>query len=349
MDPARGSEVVIRELIVPAVRQQYEDVAPLIPGVDLVVAHPVTFAVRIAAEEAGARWVSTVLSPLSLFSSFDFPVLRGQVGLDSLQVLGRWSGVPLKAIARASTREWVAPIEDFRRGRGLPSAGHPLFEGQFSPLSTLALFSPVLSRPQSDWPPHTRATGFVFYNGPDTALAPELQEFLDRGDPPVVFTLGSSAVGAAGTFYEESARAASMAGVRAVLLVGRDAANRPARVDRNVMVVEAAPHALLFPRALATVHHGGVGTTGQALRSGRPMLVVPFAHDQPDNAHRVRKLGVARVIYPRRYRAERVARELRRLLTDPKYASHAERVGADVRAEHGDAAACDSLIAAAIS
>jgi len=139
MDPARGSEVVIRELIVPAVRQQYEDVAPLIPGVDLVVAHPVTFAVRIAAEEAGARWVSTVLSPLSLFSVFDFPVLRGEAGLDSLQVLGRWSGVPLKAIARASTREWVAPIEDFRRGRGLPSSGHPLFEGQFSPLSTLEI------------------------------------------------------------------------------------------------------------------------------------------------------------------------------------------------------------------
>src|SRR4029079_10886936 len=146
-------------------------------------------------------------------------------------VLGRWSGVPPKAIARASTREWVAPIEDFRRGRGLPSAGHPRVEGQFSPLSTLALFSPVLSRPQSDWPPHTRATGFVFYNGPERALAPELQEFLDRGDPPVVFTLGSSAVGASGTFYEESARAASMAGVRAVLLVGRHAGNRPERAD----------------------------------------------------------------------------------------------------------------------
>ena len=98
---------------------------------------------------------------------------------------------------------------------GLPRGGHPLVEGQFSPHGTLALFSRVLAEPQRDWPPNVTVTGCVFYNGPETALDPKLEEFLAAGDPPVVFTLGTSAVGAAGRFYHESAAAAERLGVRA--------------------------------------------------------------------------------------------------------------------------------------
>src|SRR5256885_9415213 len=84
-----------------------------------------------------------------------------------------------------------------------------MFEGMFSPLLTLALFSRVLAAPQRDWPPNVRTTGFVLYNGPDRALAPELTAFLSAGPPPVVFTLGTSAVGAAGRLYHESTAAAA--------------------------------------------------------------------------------------------------------------------------------------------
>jgi UDP:flavonoid glycosyltransferase YjiC (YdhE family) len=139
-----------------------------------------------------------------------------------------------------------------------------------------------------------------------------------------------------------------MIGVRAVFLIGRDPANRPTRLERDAIAVESVPHELLFPRASATVHHGGIGTTGQALRAGCPMLVVPFAHDQPDNAHRVRKLGVARVLYPGKYAASRIARELRQLLTTGAYTDRAEQVGVQIRAEHGGEAACEAIVAAAM-
>jgi UDP:flavonoid glycosyltransferase YjiC (YdhE family) len=91
------------------------------------------------------------------------------------------------------------------------------------------------------------------------------------------------------------------------------------------------------------VHHGGIGTTAQALRAGRPMLVVPHAHDQPDNARRVCALGVARQLDARRYRARRVVRELTQLLTHRPYAVRAAAVGAVVAAEHGATAACDAM------
>jgi UDP:flavonoid glycosyltransferase YjiC (YdhE family) len=175
-------------------------------------------------------------------------------------------------------------------------------------------------------------------------MSPELSDFLESGAPPVVFTLGSSAVGAAGTFYRESARSAAQLGVRAVLLVGRNPANRPpSPLPEGVFVTEHAPHHELFPRAAAIVHQGGIGTTGQALRSGRPMLIVPHAYDQPDNAFRVKSLGVARVLYPRRYTASRVVEYLRVLLMTPHYSTRAEEVGRIVRAEDGTEQACQTL------
>ncbi len=128
-----------------------------------------------------------------------------------------------------------------------------------------------------------------------------------------------------------------------MLLTGAFADNRPAGLSKDVMLVDRAPHQLLFPRASAVVHQGGSGTTAQALRSGHPMLVVPHAHDQPDNAFRVANLGVARTVFPRRYRAARVARELERLLGDAAYRERSASVAELVKAEGGADAAADAI------
>jgi rhamnosyltransferase subunit B len=345
MDPARGSEVIVREVLIPALHDSYRDLIDASRDADLIVAHPVTFAASIVAEEQGLPWLSTVLAPLSFFSVSDFPALPPMPVTARLNRLGPWTGRLLKRLAKSMTREWTSPVQALRAERGLPPAGAPLFEGQFSPHGTLALFSRVLGQPQPDWPVHTRVTGFVPYNGPSEPLPADLEAFLDRGDPPIVFTLGTSAVGAAGTFYEESARAAAHLGRRAVLLVGKNPDNRSSGpLPAGVLAVEYASHEALFPRAAAVVHHGGVGTTSQVLRAGRPMLVVPHAHDQPDNAYRVSKLGVARVLYPARYGVRRVALHLRALLDDPRYAARADVLGRQVREEQGADAACEAIL-----
>jgi UDP:flavonoid glycosyltransferase YjiC (YdhE family) len=233
----------------------------------------------------------------------------------------------------------MAPIAKFRDELGLPRGQHPLFEGQFSPFGTLALHSRLLAEPQSDWPANVTITGCVFYNGPG-GLDAKLEEFLDAGPPPVVFTLGTSAVGAAGRFYHESAAAIQQLGMRGVLLTGGIEQNKPeGPLPDSVLLVDRAPHELLFPRAAASVHQVGAGTLGQALRSSKPMLAVPHSHDQFDNAFRVTKLGVARTVFPKQPTAARVARELT-LLLDARYRQRAEEVAAVVRQEGGaDAAA----------
>ncbi|MBP7589514.1 MAG: glycosyltransferase, partial [Thermoanaerobaculia bacterium] len=91
------------------------------------------------------------------------------------------------------------------------------------------------------------------------------------------------------------------------------------------------------------VHQGGVGTSAEALRSGRPMLVVPHCHDQPDNAHRLERLGVARAIPAERYTVRRATRTIAALLADSAAAERARILGAQIAAETGVATACDAL------
>lgn len=347
LDPVRGADALIKEVLLPSLDADYAAVDRAAQQADLMVTHPITFAAPIVAQARLLPWVSTVLAPMSFFSATDVPVLAPAPYLAHLDRFGSWYGRVVRRLARANTVRWMKPVFDLKRQLDLPADGHPLFEGQFSPILTLALFSRVLASPQPDWPPKVVITGSVFYNGPEL-LQPELEEFLDAGPSPVVFTLGSSAVAAAGRFYEESLEAVRRLRVRAVLLTGGFERNVPrAGVSGDVFMVDRAPHQLLFPRAAAVVHPGGAGTLAQALRAGRPMLVVPHAHDQPDNAARAERLGVARTVRQPSYRGARVARELEQMLSDTRLHARAQEVGAIVRSENGAraaAAARDALI-----
>jgi UDP:flavonoid glycosyltransferase YjiC (YdhE family) len=345
MDPYKGSEVVIRELVVPSIRESYADFAEIVAGADLVVSHPITFAAPIAAEKLGVPWMSSVLAPLSFFSQYDFPAVPPMTWLTGLTRAAPAFARGMLALSKLATNPWVAPVHAFRRELGLAPGGHPLFEGQFSPLGTLAMFSAVIGAPQPDWPAHTTTTGFVFYDR-HGEMPGDLARFLDAGDPPVVFTGGSTAVGAtnADAFYAASVEAAKTLGRRAVLLVGPKEIGRVApTLPPTMIAVSYAPHHLLFPRAAAVVHHGGAGTTGQALRAGRPALIVPHAHDQPDNALRAERAGVARVLDARRYTAARASEALRALLEEPRYAQAAAAAAARIRTEGGAAAAADVI------
>lgn len=349
MDPAKGSEVVVKQLIVPHVRDAYADLVEATRGADLVLSHPVTFATPIVATERKLPWLSTVLSPVSFFSTYDFPALPPYAFLARLTRSSRFAARAFLGLAKRITGPWTRPVRAFRAERGLPDVGDPLYEGQFSPMGTLALFSRVLALPQPDWPTNATVTGFPFFNRA-IPMPKGLADFVDRvdrvdrGDPPIVFTLGSAASGAPGAFYDESVKAAALLGRRAVFLVSKYApVLSQSQLPAGMIVVELAPHDALFPRAAVIVHHGGIGTTGQALRSGRPMLVVPHAHDQPDNAARAARLGVARVLDAQKYTADRAAAHLRALLDDPAYRTRAEDVGRTVRAEDGAKAACDVI------
>lgn len=342
MDARRGTEAVIREVVLPALRETYADTLAAARDVDLLVSHLLTFATPLVAEARGLPWASTALQPAALFSATDPSVVPAAPFLSRLP-LGAWFWRFLYRTFARRSEPWFTDWHALRAELGLPPADAGPLLGNFSPYLELALFSPILAPPQADWPPRTVATGFPFMSPPGGPLPTELEAFLAAGPEPIVFTLGSSAVMTPGTFYAASARAAARIGRRAILLVGSGAAEWNASLPQDTLAVDYAPHAALFPRAAAIVHQGGIGTTAEAMRSGRPMLVMPFAHDQFDNAARVARLGIGQQISRRRYDAASAARALRRLLADEETRSKAERVGSAILAEDGVGTACAAL------
>jgi UDP:flavonoid glycosyltransferase YjiC (YdhE family) len=346
-EPKRGLERVIREYMLPVLRETYTDLLTVVQkdgGADLIVSQILIFAAPLVAAKAGVRWVSTELQPGAFMSAYDPPVLAPLPSLAKLRGLGPTFHRALFRFAKLTARSWAEPVRRLRRELGLSPGEDPLFEGRHSPYLVLALFSRMIGSAQPDWPANTLITGFPFYDEEGASLAPELARFLAEGEPPIVFTLGSSAVWQAGDFYLESIAAAQKLGKRAVLLVGNDPLNQlPQSLPGNVIVKAYAPYAQIFPRASVIVHQGGIGTTGQALRAGKPMLVVPFGGDQYDNGGRVVRLGVGRTIMRKQYRAENAADELKQLFDNPGYRERAADSGQYVRAEDGVRAACDAV------
>ena len=338
----RGIEFLIRSLIMPSSRTAYDDLCAAASGADLLISHPLTYPARLVAETRDLPWISTQLAPCGVLSALDPPLLPGLGWVYRLHPPAAvWRGV--YRVAERSTRRWFRPYDDLCVQLGVRDLGNPQFSGGHSSFRELALFSPRFGPPQTDWPGSTVATGFPFFDQPGTMPDPQLDAWLRAGPPPVVFTLGSSAVLDPGTFFVESARAARQLGLRALLLGAESGAIPPELLSDDVLIRRYAPYEGVFPLAAAVVHQGGIGTTAEVLRAGRPALVVPYGVDQPDNAARARRLGVARVIGRSQYRSARVARELRRLLEEASYAQRAGELAMLIRAEDGTAAACDRI------
>jgi UDP:flavonoid glycosyltransferase YjiC (YdhE family) len=342
MHPRSGSGFLLHEMLFPYVREAYADLLEAVKGADLLVTHPISFAGPLVAQKTGLPWVSTMLAPTSFFSAYDPPRPPFWQWMRHLKILGPRFMSFFHNQAKSIYKSEI--YEQFRQELGLPDRGHPLFEGGHSPDLVLALFSKLFAQPQPDWPPQARVTGFAFYDGRNELEMPgALLEFLDNGAPPIIFTLGTSAVWVARDFFQESIAAAKKLGKRAVLVIGDDRNRLPEPLPPEIIAVEYAPFESLLERGCAMIHHGGVGTTSQGLRAGIPTLIVPFAFDQPDNAAHAEKLGTSRTLARSKYKSNNVAQELDKLLNNPQYALKAKTVGELLREEHGAARACDAI------
>ncbi|MFM2314330.1 MAG: hypothetical protein RLZZ04_3606 [Cyanobacteriota bacterium] len=343
-DSRTGSEYVVRNWLLPNLRETYTDLMDAAKDADCIIAGEIVYAARLVAETLGIRWVSTALQPFSLFSAYDPPVLSVFPLLAKLRSLGVTVNRGVINFAKSVTNSWAEPIRQLRRELKLPElAGNPLVDDKFSPYLVLAMFSSVLAKPQPDWAANTVVTGFTFYddNQNQSEFTPELRHFLDSGEPPLVFTLGSANVLNPGIFYQESIQAATRLSRRAVLLMGENAP--PENLPKDIIAMNYVPYSKIFSCACAIVHQGGIGTTAQALKAGRPTLIMPYTYDQPDNAARVERLGTSRTILRKQYSTSQVAKELSELIGNPRYAAKAAEIGCIVQGEDGVGVACDAI------
>lgn len=253
-------------------------------------------------------------------------------------LVGPWrvpSWVPFaarRALWRWGARTFIDPValpevNAARAARGLPPID-TLLSGLFGLADlSLTLFPAWFAPTQPDWPQPLYRGGFPLFDPkPDAPLSPELLRFLDGGPAPVVFTHGTGNL-QAGAYFRHACAAVGRLGLRAVLLTPhRDQV--PLDLPPSILRQDYVPLRRLLPRVAALVHHGGIGTTAEALRAGTPQLVVPLAHDQFDNAARVTALGVGAGLHATRLNADRLAKRLMQLTDNAGVASRCRSVSA---------------------
>jgi len=335
--PRRGVRVVMDGIVrsLDAVLAALSEVHR--PGRTVLVGHTLAYATRIFEELHDVPAATVHLAPVAVRSLYDPPVLppRLRIGwMPRWLQRGFWWGAD-----RFAVNPWVLPGLNACRVRlGLPEVREVFGSWLHSPRSVLCLFPDWFGAPQPDWPPQARTIGFPLYDEGDAGLAPEIERFLGEGDPPLVCTAGS-AHHRADRFFAECADVCRRLGRRGILVAPNES-DVPRPLDPGILHATYAPYPRLFPRAAAVVHHGGIGTSARALAAGVPQLVATWSFDQPDNAARLERLGVARALPASRFTGRRAAALLSGLLGDPEVArACAERREA--------VAACDTLRLAA--
>lgn len=290
--PIDGFGVFWRRMARYAIEPVYQRIAHhAANGHCVVLASPLMLGARLANEKLKVPLVTAYTAATQLRSCehpltmahWRLPRWVPQVArLASWRALDKWKLEPM--VAR--------DLPSMRQRLGLPTMNQSVF-GQWvhSPKAGVTLFPSWFAAAPADWPTQVKQAGFPMYDG-DMAqgLKANLLQFLDAGDPPIVFTPGS-AMGHGHEFFRAAVRSCLALGQRGVLLTN-DARQIPRDLPPTVHYSAYAPFGLLLPRATAIVHHGGIGNSAQALRAALPQLLTPMAFDQFDNAMRLELLGV---------------------------------------------------------
>ncbi len=211
-----------------------------------------------------------------------------------------------------------------------------------SPQLVVGLFPEWFGPLQPDWPANTHLAGFVLHQERHARHAPKpVEQFLSEGPPAVLFTPGSAGA-SKHSFFEESVGACRELGLRA-LLVTNYPEQLPRELPPGIMSCSFIPFGEVFPHCGAIVHPGGIGTIAQAVRARVPQLIVPYSNDQPDNAHRIVRLGLGARVYPERYQARRVARLLRELISSGEVRNRCQQFAAAIDSEFAVRHACELI------
>lgn len=238
---------------------------------------------------------------------------------------------------------FTVPLNKFRAELGLPSVNRIFRSWIHEADCVVGLFPDWFGEPQRDWPGHVTLTDFPLYDHSNgVSLSPHLEEFIGDGRPPVAFSAGT-ATATAHEFFKTSVEASEAAGLRAILLT-HFRQQVPASLPKDVIHFDYAPFGALLPKLAAFVHHGGIGSTSQALRASVPQLIRPVAYDQFDNSAHAVRLGVAHEILPKQYVPHVVAGALKKLTNDSSLNERCQQVAARLANRKSIVTACDSIL-----
>lgn len=322
--PRKAFPAVIRHAVDPSHGPILDITRELnVPGKTVMLASSLAFAARTASELLGVPYATVHLAPAVFPSIYRQPEIHGlPFGSGAPMFLKR---IQWKVAEKVVDHYGLPELNRFRKAHGLAPAKALLTDWWNSPQRVIALFPDWFAAPQADWPTQTRQTGFPLFDEKDSrGISPELEDFLNAGEPPVVFTPGSAMSQGHGLFAE-AAKALRRIGRRGIFLTPFTECLPPG-LEPDILAVPYVPFSKILPRCAAIIYHGGVGTCAQALHAGIPQLIQPMAHDQLDTVSRIRDLGVGDGILPRDFKEKKLATALQTLLSTEAYRKRASEV-----------------------
>jgi len=288
--------------------------ADVLPGQTATVGSSLLFAPRLLAETCAAPCITVHLAPCIIRSD-----------RHPARLIPRWIKASTPALLRRLA--WwqldrfydatlTKPLNKQRAELGLKPLKRIFQSWIHEADCVIGMFPAWFAPPQDDWPRPLVLADFPLYDhGEVQPLSPDLLRFIEAGPPPVGISAGTATANSH-QFFQTSIAACQAAGLRAILL-SPFAEHIPRDLPAGIMHVSYAPYSTLLPRLAAFIHHGGIGSTSQALRAGVPQLIRPVAYDQFDNSARTIELGVGRELLVKQYTPRQVAQALTALAGDP--------------------------------
>jgi len=340
--PMRGPRTVLKMGMSQTLRPIYELLEEHYrPGETVLAAPGLDLASRVFQDKHNAPLVSIHLAPIALRSFYESPQMFGMLMGDGVP---RWlRRAQYWAADKFMLDPLVGPeLNKLRAEQGLSPVSGIIRDWYFSPQLVLGLFPDWFAAVQPDWPPNTQLAGFPLWDQSSTMEMPrDVSEYLDAGEPPIVFAPGS-AMTSGEDFFAAAAEACRQLGRRGILLT-RYTNQLPKQLPPGVQHFDFVPFSQLLPRAAALVHHGGIGTSAQGLAAGVPHLVMPMAYDQLDNATRLQRLGVAEVVRRSKFQGPRVAQALERMLASQETHNNCQRWASQTDGEATLTTSCELL------
>ncbi len=318
--PVRGARAVLRTVATEFLQAHHAVIRRHHrPGRTVLVAHPLDFASRVLRDaDRSTPMVDVHLAPAILRVPGSPPRL-------SRRGFEQWLPRPLLSMALRAADRWILDptvgpaVNRLRAEYGLAPVRRLLDRWWFANETTVAMYPDWFAPEVTRHVPPIATVGFPLEDA-------DAGEFDVPAGRPIVVTGGTANRHAAAWFrrvIEATGRTD-----RELWVLTRYRENLPSGpLPSHVRVEDYVPLGRLLPHCDAILHHGGIGTTSQALAAGVPQVIRPLAFDQFDNAARVERLGAGR-----RLRSDRqVGGLIEEVCRDGRIRDAAERCGERMR------------------
>lgn len=327
-NPLQSVIFIVKEGILPKANKWYADCLKGMKGYNLAICHSVDVPGQEAAIRNNLPWITVSYCPGFVKTYYEAP--------SPLPNLGTTLNGLLWKVVEHLMRKRVDPLfNDFITSIGGKKRECTILEGKYSPELNLIAASPSISKTPPDLPSRHKFTGAWFLEESDYEVSSTLQQFLERGLPPIIISFGS--MGGSRNIETTSilVEAVQRANQRAIIQTGWGNLGIESPPE-NFCFVGYVPHNFLFRQGCCIIHHGGAGTTAAVCRSGVPSIVVPHLGDQLYWGHTLHKIGVApQPLHRQDMTPKRLAKRIKQVISSQSMADKAKTLMEAINAEDG--------------